>query len=205
MAAVHPSHFHPELTDERLCKIAVPLLDVRYTTMQEMNSPYDDNYTHECTIFGRSKNALIQMALSGKYKWMELISSGNDVTFSIGHIPCRFFQDDHNHPKKKGFFRCKKNDNLSLSLFEENKSEPVMWRFVIEMASTGEDEDRVYFAGYNVFQEKVSEWMYQQSTPTMHIVDRHVPPVVPILPAEVTLREDEASDERDSQKAANAR
>lgn len=38
MTFKHPSSFYSELSDERLAKIAEPLLDIRYSTLQEMAS-----------------------------------------------------------------------------------------------------------------------------------------------------------------------
>lgn len=39
-------------------------------------------------------------------------------------------------------------------LFSNDDGHPVMWRFVVEKSLTEDDEDRVLFVGYNVFQEK---------------------------------------------------
>jgi hypothetical protein len=69
-----------------------------------------------------------------------------------------------------------------------------MWRFVVEKALTEDDEDRVFFVGYNVYQEKVSEWMYQASAPSLHAVDKDVPVAAEIPPAFVDVREDDSAD-----------
>lgn len=198
MLAATPSSFYPELTDERLREIAVPLLDMRYTTLREMHSPFDDNYTRETAVFGRSKNMLIEMAHSGVHPWMTLSNASMDVTFNIGRVPCRFFRDDPDSPEKAGFFRRNSVD----SLFENDQNAPVMWRFVVDKAMTEEDEDRVHFVGYNLFQEKVAEWMYRPSMPTLHAVDRDVPAAATILPAVVELREDVESQDN-SRQAGN--
>jgi len=199
MIAAKPADFYAELSDERLRQIAVPLLDLRYATLRELNSPFDDNYTRETAIFGRSKNMLIEMALSNVFPWMVLANAGMDVTFNIDRVPCRFFRDDPDTPEKAGFFRRNAVDGL----FADDENAPVMWRFVIEKAMTDEDEDRVHFIGYNVFQEKVAEWMYRPSMPMLHTVDREVPPVAIIPPAIVGLREDQVATEDESRKAGN--
>ncbi|WOB05891.1 hypothetical protein [Piscinibacter gummiphilus] len=200
MLATSSSHYYAELSDEALRVVAVALLDMRYATLSEMHSPYDDNYTRESTVFGRSRNMLIELATSRKYSWMTLAHAGLDVTFNIGRVPCRFFRDDPEDPEKAGFFRR----NLSDSLFAEDEAAPVMWRFVVEKAMTADDEDRVHFVGYNVFQEKVAQWMYRPSTPTLHSVDREVPPAVILQPALVKLR-DESVEEEDQQQVGNER
>ena len=65
-----------------------------------------------------------------------------------------------------------------------------MWRFVVEKAMTEEDEDRVFFIGYNAFQEKVSQWAYGASGPVLHTVDSDTPASKELRPAEVGVRED---------------
>ena len=200
MSSNHPSAFYPELSDDRLRVIAIKLLDMRYSTIKEMNSPFDDNYTRETAVFGRSKNMLIEMALSGLYTWMSLCHAGMDVTFTIGQkVPCRFFRDDPNSPEKSGFFKRNTEDNL----FAMDENHPVMWRFVVEKALTDDDEDRVFFVGYNVYQEKVSEWMHQASASMLHAVDQDVPVAAEILPASVDVREDRPVKQDDDLKTGS--
>lgn len=182
-----PSSFYDELTDQRLGVVAGKLLDVRYATLREMTSPFDDNYTREGAVFGRSRNMLIDLALRGGLGWMELVNPGMDVTLRIGRVPCRFFRDDPDQPEKAGFFKRNAVDDL----FALDESQPVMWRFVVERALTEDDEDRVHFIGYNAFQEKVSEWVYQSGGGMLHSVDRSVPPSTPIAPAEVDVRDED--------------
>lgn len=187
--STHPAAFYPELSDDRLRVIAVELLDMRYSTFREMNSPFDDNYTRETAVFGRSRNMLIDLALNGQHDWMSLKHAAMDVTFNIGQVPCRFFRDDPNSPEKAGFFKRNAVDDL----FAMDEQHPVMWRFVVEKALAEDDEDRVFFVGYNVYQEKVSEWMYQASAPTLHAVDKDVPVAAEIPPAFVDVREDDSA------------
>lgn len=190
MSSVHPTTFYPELSDDRLRVIAVKLLDVRYSTFREMNSPFDDNYTRETAVFGRSRNMLIELALGSQYSWMSLKHAAMDVTFNIGQVPCRFFRDDPNSPEKAGFFKRNAVDDL----FAIDEQHPVMWRFVVDKALTEDDEDRVFFIGYNVYQEKVCEWMYRGSTPTLHTVDQEIPVAAEIPPATVDVREERSSE-----------
>lgn len=185
MNSLHPIEFFPELSDDRLRVIAIKLLDIRYETFGEMKSPFDDNYTRETAVFGRSRNMLVEMSLSGQFEWLSLSHSGMDITFKIGRVPCRFFRDDPDSPEKAGFFRRNAVDNL----FAIDDEHPVMWRFVVEKALTDEDEDRVFFVGYNVYQEKISQWMYQASAPLLHTVDIEVPAAAEMQPASVDVRE----------------
>lgn len=185
MTAKPPVHFKSELSNDRLTIIAEKLLDIRYSTIQEMNSPYDDNYTHETAVFGRSKNMLIELSKSRQYDWLSLAHAGMDVTFKIGSIPCRFFRDDAQSPEKSGFFKRNAVDDL----FELDDQDPVMWRFVVEKALTQDDEDRVYFLGFNVYQDRISEWIYKGSISTLHSVGDNAPSAAEIPRANVTVRD----------------
>ena len=195
-----PSAFYPELSADRLRVIADALLDLRYETIQQMSTEHDGPYTRETAVFGRSREMLISLARSGKHSWLSLSHAGMDVTINIGAVPCRFFRDDPDHPTKGGFFRRNAADDM----FASDDKEPVMWRFVVEMALTDQDEDRVVFAGYNVFQEKVSEWILDVPTPALHSVDEQIPPSTDIPPVRVDVRENKASDSDDNKRSASA-
>jgi hypothetical protein len=186
----HPAVFFSELTNDRLNVIASGLLDMRFETVREMNSPYDDNYTRETAIFGRSKNMLIDLAMKGKYDWLSLKHAGMDITFNISRVPCRFFRDDPENPEKSGFFKRNAVDDL----FSPDENTPVMWRFVVEKALTDEDEDGVSFVGYNAYQEKVSEWTYQLGSSPIHSIDKVTPTATEIPPAVVEVRESAVED-----------
>lgn len=159
MSRKHPSHYYPELTQDRLETLAKGLLDVYYDTIQTLSTALDDGYTRGTGTFGRQRQFLIQMALSDEYPWLELAHAGMDVTVRIGGVPVRFFADDHETPRKKGYFRLNAVDGL----FAPNNVTPVLWRFVIEKALTKEAEDRVFFLGHNAAQEVICEWEYGMS------------------------------------------
>lgn len=171
MSTAHPDTFYPELSNDRLRLISAALLEVRSDTFRAMSTSLDCNYTRESASFGRSRNMLIQLCHSRTHDWLSLMHAGMDVTFGIGSVPCRYFRDDAAAPEKRGFFRRNEVDDL----FADDDHQPVMWRFVVEKALTKDDEDRVLFAGYNVYQEKVAEWQYLESAPTLHSVGDDVP------------------------------
>ncbi|MDN7629689.1 hypothetical protein [Burkholderia cenocepacia] len=187
----HPSSYYPGLTEARLQTIANHLLDVRYNALADLQNEYDNNYTRECTIFGRQREMLIRMATEKSYPWLELKHAGMDITFCIGGVPCRFFTDDPNHPQKHGFFRRNQVDQL----FAPADGQPVLWRFVIERALTDDDEDQVYLIGYNAFEEKICEWRHQRTAGVLHSVDTVTPSSVDLPDVEITIR---APDEQES-------
>lgn len=200
MSHMHPSHYYPELTDDRLKILAERLLDIRYSTIQSMNTEYDDNYTRETAVFGRTRQMLISLALSKKYDWLELKSPAMDVTISIGSVPVRYFCDNPLNPEKAGYFRRNEVDQL-IAIDEQ---QPIMWRIIVEKALTNEDEDHVFFVGHNAYQEKISEWVYRPSTPTLHSIGQETPLSKSIASAPVDLPDDVAKKQNDDKKTGTA-
>lgn len=182
--AMFPWEARQDLTEARLRVIAEGLLNVRHDTHAELATRLDDNYSRACTTFGRQRQWLLQLAKSGRYSWLTLASPAMDLTVNIGNIPARFFTDDHDSPKKRGYFRRNDVDQL----FSTNDTEPVMFRFVVEPAATSDDEDRVFFLGHNAYQEVVVEWQYRPRTAIIRPVESDVPRAVVQSDAEVGLK-----------------
>ncbi|BDY51391.1 TPA: hypothetical protein LAN07_004889 [Escherichia coli] len=172
-----PWEFFPELTEERLTIIAEELLRIQDITHELLSSPYDDNYTRGGCTFGRQRQALLQMCVRKTYDWLRLLNPGMDLTFSIGNVPIRFFTDDADNPKKRGFFKRNDADRL----FESEETTPTMHRFVVEKPEFEGEGGRVIFNGYNVFGEIVSTWTYGADRVVMlNSVDDVPPAPVPI-------------------------
>lgn len=199
MKLPYPRELYPDLSSDRLEQIAIKLLDVRHTTSTDMNSPHDCNYTRESAIFGRSRNAIIEMA---QYcPWLSIMHAGMDITFAIGDIPCRFFTDDPNNPQKDGFFKQNAVDNLNPDLFPDSLTpivhEPkLMFRFIVEKGITDDDEARVVFAIFDGNTcEKISEWIHETSIRVAHPVnERDAPTGIEIPPVSVDVLEDDDLD-----------
>jgi hypothetical protein len=152
----YPWFFYPELSEERLTVIAEELLNVMDMTYSQLSSSLDDNYTRGTCTFGRQRQMLIALCLSGKYPWLQLTHPGMDVTFNIENIPVRFFADDPDNPKKPGFFRR----NVVDQLFEPQLTTPTLHRFVVEKPEFEGEGARVHFIGTNALDEIVSKWSY---------------------------------------------
>lgn len=158
MPTPQPWEFSPQLTESRLSLIAKALLDVYDDVQRDLSTDLDNDYTRGTTTFGRQKNKVIQLYQSGDHNWLDLRNTSNDLVFTIGGIPFRFFRDDHEKPKKRGFWRRNEQDNL----FPSDQNEPVYWRFIVEKPLTDEAEAAVYVVGANSNQEMVCEWRYDE-------------------------------------------
>ncbi|MGZ8182311.1 MAG: hypothetical protein ACXWT1_10160 [Methylobacter sp.] len=142
-----PVHYKADLTHERLTIIAGILLEEYYNTLDDLTSDHDCNYTRGCTAFGRQKNRIINLALSGTYPWLELLNSGNDLVFAIGSISCRFSSDNPDNPKKKATLIP---NRYQQSLIDETvNDEPCRFCFVLDKGYNDDLEPKVVFVGFD--------------------------------------------------------
>lgn len=182
MQQTQPWDLKPALTEERLNTISQAFLDVYYGVLEILSTEDDCNYGRGALIFGRSRQRLMKMALSGEHSWLKIVNTAMDVTLEIEGVPFRFFRDDHETPKKKGFWRRNESDQL----FAADDTTPVIFRFIVEKAVQEEDEPEIYFIGYNAQELAVFEWQYGRF-PVLHTVDDFTTTTVKIGPAPVKL------------------
>ena len=193
-----PWHFLPEYTEERLSIIAAALLDVYHDTEQELSTSLDDNYTRGATTFGRQRNKLISMCMSGEYPWLELVNAAFDLECKIGGMPFRFFSDDPDSPSKPGFWKS------TGTLFPLNNNDPAHLRFVLEKPIDQASEAEVHFIGFNAVMEEVFRWRYQNDVSVVRAVDDQRPKAVTLAPASVQPRKSEEENSKKPEAGANS-
>ncbi len=176
------------LSEDRLNLIASNLREIFYDVETKLDSDDDCNYGRGALFFSRSRQRLIRLATSGKYSWLKLTNPAMDVTLEIEGLPFRFFRDDHETPKKKGFWRRNDSDRL----FDPDDREPVIFRFVVQRPLTDDDELEIYFVGYNAVHEAVCEWRYGHVRVLSDVNDQ-LPEEVPQAPARADIPESEES------------
>lgn len=126
------------------------------------------------------------MAQSSQYPWLTLTNPGMDVTCEIDGLPFRFFRDDHENPKKRGYWRRNACDQL----FSTDDTIPVIFRFIVERPITEDDSPEIYFVGYNSVEIAVTEWRYGQ-VPVFRSMDEYLPKSIQQGPAPIEIRRDE--------------
>lgn len=188
-----PWQLNNVLTEDRLNTIARAFLDVYYKVEEHLSTDDDCNYTRGATFFGRSRNRVIAMAQSADYPWLALSNCGMDVTCEMSGVPFRFFRDDHDSPKKRGFWRR----NASDQLFAPDDVTPVIFRFIVERPVSEDEAPEIYFLGYNSNEILVTEWRYGQ-VPVLRSTDEIVPKPVEKGPAPIDVRPDEEDQQGDS-------
>lgn len=144
------------LSEERLNFLASHFQEIYYDVESLLDTEDDCNYGRGALFFGRARQRLIRLATAGDHLWLKLTNAGMDVTLEIGGVPFRFFRDDHDSPKKPGFWRRNESDRL----FDPNDAEAVFFRFIVQRPVTEMDDLDIYFVGYNAAQEVVCEWRY---------------------------------------------
>ena len=146
----------PVLTEERLNVIARDLRDIYYGVESLLDTEDDCSYGRGTLFFGRSRRRLIKLGTSGEHDWLKLTNAAMDVTLEIEGVPFRFFRDDHESPKKKGFWRRNRTDQL----FAPTDAEAVVFRFIVQRPLTENDELEIYFVGYNAVENALCEWRF---------------------------------------------
>lgn len=167
-----PEAFHPALSAERLSIIASILIAEHFSTGTALQSEYDDGYTRGCTRFGRQRNRLKSVALSGQYDWLELRNGGNDLVFAIGGIPCRFASDDPSNPTKPAVLDA---TPIQQDFFGEVESgSPCKFCFVLDGGYAEADDPRVVFLGEDDARVVKCKWI-SDSTRALHVVAAETP------------------------------
>lgn len=182
MLTKQPWEFKLALTEDRLNFLGKQFWEVYYGVESLLNTEDDCNYGRGALFFGRAKKRLINLAVLGQINWLKLTNPGMDVTLEIEGTPFRFFRDDHENPKKKGFWRRNDSDQL----FAPNDLEPVIFRFIVQRPLNDDEELEIYFIGYNALEETICEWRYGQ-VPVLSGVGSDLPKEVEQQPAPVDV------------------
>lgn len=170
MSMLLPWKSKPALTEDRLNFLAQQFREIFHGVESLLDTEDDCNYGRGALFFGRSRQRLIRLATSSDQPWLKLTNAGMDVTLEIGGIPFRFFRDDHDAPKKRGFWRRNESDRL----FDPDDAEAVIFRFIVQRPIAETDDLDIYFVGYNATQEAVCEWQFGH-VPVLHSTDEQLP------------------------------
>ncbi|EGR2722892.1 hypothetical protein HJ201_24190 [Vibrio parahaemolyticus] len=200
----------PELQEEHLEFVSKRMLQIVEMTLQSNSSEYDDNYTFETSIFGRTRQLFFKLAEDKSIPWLTIASKTMDYVPKICTIPVRVFKDDPSNPKKGKVFFKNDCEQSQLTLFDdlEGNSIDLTWRLFIQAPATVEDtgneledlEDdyRVVLVGYDSITKQMKSVWQSNSTA------RHVPyPVEDALPAPAEVKKVEIEPLRDKEEVPN--
>ncbi|MGY4726915.1 hypothetical protein [Burkholderia pyrrocinia] len=184
-----PEVFHSSLDSDRLGIIADILIAEHFATETDLQSEFDDGYTRGCTRFGRQKNRLRSVALSGQYEWLELRHGGNDLVFTIDGIPCRFATDDPANPTKPAVLAA---TPVQQSFFDEvEDGDPCKFCFILDGGYAESDDPRVVFIGEDFRGTVKCRWM-SDGMRALHSVSVDTPPAKDVGKAPVGPKRSES-------------
>lgn len=172
-----PQRVSADLSDERLSIVAELMLNVLSKALSVTSTEYDCAYSRGALSWAWIKNALLALVRSGEHKWLTLRHAGNDLVIGIGSHAVRFFIDDHANPRKPRVLNPTDGEafQLKIDFGADKDTSPVLWRFIVERALTEDDENRVFFVGYDAIGEVVSKWQFTESVRAFHATDALIP------------------------------
>ena len=188
-----PSEFQPALTDDRLTKVAAWLMDEWNATEDDRVRNTDSPYTRGTTCFGRQRQRIVNEYLKSIHEWLGIESSGNDLVFSIGGVPCRFSNDSLAAPKKRAVLEAHR---FQLPLIED--AEPghaVRFCFVIDRGMDESGEPRVELLGFSATDDLVCRWRSAAPVRTLTEVKAELPMAVEVAKPLVAPKRRESGDD----------
>lgn len=179
-----PEEISTELSSDRLSVVAELMLDVLAQAIAATSTQYDCAYSRGALSWAWIKNALLALARSNVHGWLTIRHAGNDLVVGIGTYPVRFFIDDHENPRKPRVLTPTEGEayQLPFDFGTQSDATPMLWRFIVERALTDDDENRVFFVGYNVIGEVVAKWEFTDSVRAFRATDDTVPAAAQLPP-----------------------
>lgn len=99
---MRPWDYHPELTEERLVKVAQLLALGRGSAVDRFDPTIgDDNWTLGVCAYNYGCFRIAQAAGAPEFEWLGVIDPGKHFQFSIGGVPMRFWRGDPAEPTAK--------------------------------------------------------------------------------------------------------
>lgn len=195
-----PEEFSPELSSYRLSIVGELMLDVLAKAILATSTQYDCAYSRGALSWAWIKNALLTLAGSRAHDWLTIRHAGNDLVIGVGSHPVRFFIDDHAKPRKPRVLNPTDGESCQLhfNFAIQPDTTPVLWRFIVERAMSEEDENRVFFVGYNAIGEVVAKWQFTESVRAFRATDDDIPAAAELPPITLAPIYDDAVDSEES-------
>ncbi|WP_288430358.1 hypothetical protein [uncultured Agrobacterium sp.] len=97
-----PWDYHPELTSERLVKIAQLLALGRGDAVDRFDPLIgDDNWTLGVHAYSCSCFQISRAAEASGFEWLKVVDPSKHFQFSVGGVPMRFWRGDPSSPSSK--------------------------------------------------------------------------------------------------------
>lgn len=142
-----PWEFHPDLTEERLVRIAEFIVEGRQVAVELHNeSEGDDGWTLGCRAFQFVRFRILRAVDEGLV-WLRAIDRTMHLVFQIGQVPVRFYRGEPSEPTERTLNQT--NDELkqlSLVFPDHDSARDLAYRFAIDTDVDG-SALAIYFVG----------------------------------------------------------
>jgi hypothetical protein len=99
---MRPWDYHPELTEERLVKIAQLIERGRNDAVDRYEPDIgDSNWTRGVCAYRYACHQIEQAAETPGFEWLSVIDNGMRFQFRVGSVPMRFWRGDPSDPSAK--------------------------------------------------------------------------------------------------------
>jgi hypothetical protein len=133
----YPWDIHPDLTEERLVKVAGLIRRGREDAVDRHDESIgDNNWLLGCSAYQFGCFQIGKAAGTDGYQWLKVINPSLEFVFQVGEYPIRFYRDDAEELSMRGRARAHAElDQLSLA-FPARETAPAC-RFVINTDGEG--------------------------------------------------------------------
>jgi hypothetical protein len=123
------------------------LMDMCTELRDSVNKNYDWSWTLGTKKHGWAVNCIEQLICKQKYSFLGSGRQGVAQVFTVNGVAVAIVTDNSQHRRKKHRYIPSSYEQHQFSLFDEGKSiaTPVIWRFIVDVTITADDEVDVEF------------------------------------------------------------
>lgn len=137
---MEPWDYHPDLTRERLIKVAALIAKGRYDALDRYSVAVGSNgWTVGCEAFQFGRHRITEAAGSEGYSWLSVADPSMQFVFQIGVLPVRFYRGPPDDPSERTLRHTfAELRQLPFIFDKEELGADLLYRFAVETDLEGE-------------------------------------------------------------------
>ncbi|GAA2877255.1 hypothetical protein GGQ99_000163 [Aminobacter niigataensis] len=133
MTGVLPWEMHPDLTEDRLAKVAELICRGRNDAVLWQNEEIgDDSWVLGCRAFQACRHQIISAEANGDFPWLSVADNSKHLVFSIGAVPVRFYRGLAEEPTSRTMRQSFPELQQMSMLFPGEEAGQLLYRFAVE-------------------------------------------------------------------------